>query len=203
MSTTPPTTPATPALPASGPLSEEHFRALSEARIRARKVRRAAAVAVTSGWSMLFFAMLTLLGGLLGDLASLIMGIGLAALSVNELIGASMIRALQPAGARRLGVNQLVLGALLIAYAGWSLWTNLNSQSMGELSDELAADPQMQAVVGQVSTMVTWGLYGGMAVFGLVVPGLTSIYYFSRGRMILSVIESTPTWVIETMRRTG
>ncbi|MCX5688702.1 MAG: hypothetical protein NTV94_02735 [Planctomycetota bacterium] len=185
------------------PLSDEHFRALSEARVRAKKVRRAAAVAVTSGWSMLFFAMLTLLGGLLGDMASLVMGLALAGLSVNELIGASMVRALNPAGARRLGFNQLVLGGLLVVYAGWSLWTNLQSPAMGELSDELAADPQMQAVVGQVSSMVTWVLYGGMAVFGLVVPGLTAVYYFSRARAIRSVIETTPEWVIEAMRRTG
>lgn len=152
---------------------------------------------------MLFFAVLTLLGGLLGDVASLVMGFALAALSVNELIGAAQIRALNLAGARRLGFNQLTLGLVIIAYAAWSLWSGLQSSTRSELSDQLASDPQMQAMVGQVSIVVTWGLYGSMAAFGLIVPGLTAMYYFSRARAIRVVLSSTPAWVVELMRRTG
>jgi ABC-type antimicrobial peptide transport system permease subunit len=152
---------------------------------------------------MLFFAMLTLLGGLLGDVASLVMGFALAALSVNELIGASQIRALNTAGARRLGLNQLTLGIVIILYAAWSLWYNLGPSATSELSDQLASDPQMQAMVGQVSMMVTWVLYGSMAAFGLIVPGLTAMYYFSRARAIRVVLHSTPDWVVELMRKTG
>lgn len=152
---------------------------------------------------MLFFAMLTLLGGLLGDVASLVMGFALAALSVNELIGASQIRALNTAGARRLGLNQLTLGIVIILYAAWSLWSNLGPSATSELSDQLASDPQMQAMVGQVSMMVTWVLYGSMAAFGLIVPGLTAMYYFSRTRAIRVVLNSTPDWVVELMRKPG
>jgi hypothetical protein len=40
-----------------------------------------------------------------------------------------------------------------------------------------------------------------MAVLGLLLPGLTSIYYFSRARIVSSFLAETPAWIVEIMRR--
>lgn len=195
--------PAEVVLPPAGPLSPEHFRILGEARIRGKRIRRAASIAVTSGWTMLFFGMLTLLGGLLGDVASLAMGVALILLAINELIGASLVRGLEPRGSSRLGINQLVLACVILLYAAWSLKANLDAPALSEMNEQLAIDPQMQEAVGSISRLVVWGLYGTMAVVGTLVPALTAWYYFSRASIIRNFIAAHPPWVIELMRKLG
>ncbi len=152
---------------------------------------------------MAFFGLVTVLGGIFGDVPALLMGLGLVALAINELAGAAMIKNFDPRGPRRLGYNQLALGVLIVVYAGWSLVANLRSPPLGEMSAELASSPEIGELVGQISTMTTWGLYGGMAIVGVIAPGLTALYYFRRGKIIREMVDNTPAWIIETMRATG
>src|SRR5512145_3111917 len=107
----------------AGPLTAEHLRALNDARIRSRKARRAATVAMISGSTMIFFAVITLLSALFGDLAALLMGIGLSITSYNEIRGGMMLRRLDADGAIRLLYNQIALGVLIVAYSAWSLYS--------------------------------------------------------------------------------
>jgi hypothetical protein len=37
---------------------------------------------------------------------------------------------------------------------------------------------------------------------GVVAPGLTALYYFSRARLIRTVLAQTPPWVVDAMRAT-
>jgi hypothetical protein len=185
----------------SGPLSPQHMQELAEAKVRAKKIRRAAGVAALSGWTMALFAGITLLGGLFGDWVAVALGAGLSVVAFNELRGAEMIKRFDPAGARRLGFNQIALGLLLVVYAAWSLWSALRTPILASAGS--TGDPDMDATIGRISNLVAYGLYGGLAVAGVVAPGLTALYYFTRGRLIRAMVEQTPAWVIQTMRAAG
>lgn len=184
----------------ASPLSPEHLRAIELARVRSKKVRRATAVAKGSGWTLAFFALVTLLGAIFGDITSLIMGLALAALAFNELRGSKMVARFDPNGARILGINQLVLAVVIIAYAGWSLYSASKTPILAQLDGGSTGDPNIDATVQSISNLATYGLYGTLAGAGFLGCGLTSLYYFTRAAVIRSVVAETPAWVLDTMR---
>lgn len=188
---------AAPAAPA--PLTPEQIRALADGRRHAAKVRRAALVAAVSGWSMAVFAGFTLIGVAFGSMTSLVVGIALAAIAWNELRGGAMLKRLDARGARRLGFNQLTLGVLIVAYAAWSLHRALATPALASIGGS-TGDPDIDALVTDLASTVAYGLYGTIAAAGVIVPGLTAWYYFSRGRVVREMRRRTPQWVIETLR---
>ena len=192
-----------PELPSAGggPLSADHLNALADARLRSKKVRRAAGVATVGGWTMGLFAAITFVGGLFGDWIALALGIGLGVVAVNELRGAAKLRRFEVDGTRLLGWNQIGLGAMLVAYAAWSLWSALSHPMLEQVG--ATGDADMDAMIGRISTMASWGLYGGVAVIGVVGPGLTAWYYFTRAKVVRKMVEGTPAWVIAAMRATN
>lgn len=189
---------APPVADQGNPLSPLHLQQLSDAKRRAKKVHRAASVAALSGWSMLVFALISLAFAFFSDWSAWAVGIGLLLVSLNELRGGAMLRRADPAGAKVLGWNQLVLAALLVTYATWSLATSLR-QPLGAALQ--SGDPQIDAMAANITSAVTYGLYGTLAVLGLLLPGLTSIYYFSRARIVRAFLAETPEWIVEIMRR--
>ena len=139
---------------------------------------------------------------LLGDMVSIILAAALGALAYNELKGGSMLKSMDPLGARRLCVNQLILGAVIVAYSVWSLYSTLHDPKLASLSGG-SGDPQVDATIKQLGMALTWGLYGSLAVFGVIGPGLTAWYYSSRGPVVRKFIRETPSWVVEAMRASG
>lgn len=195
----------------AAPLSAENLRELGEARRRAKKVRRAAAVAAFSGWSMAVFAGLSLLFAFLSDWTAWAVGIGLAVIAWNELRGAGMLRRIEPRGARVLGWNQVALGFLIVAYAGWSLYSAARGNGVSALLSAgagggsggmagMIGDPQMEQMVRELTTTLTYVVYGSVAVVGVIVPGLTAIYYFTREAIVRRMIGGTPAWAIDALR---
>jgi hypothetical protein len=174
------------------------MRELADARERSRKVRRAAGVASLSGWTMAVFAAGTLAAAAFGDMVSLALGIGLSVITYNELRGARLLRQFRPGGAKLLGYNQLALGVLIVAYAGWSMGATLRSPALASVGS--TGDPDMDRMISGLTGVIAYGVYGTIAVLGVIVPGLTAWYYFSRGRLVRAMVERTPAWVIETMR---
>ena len=148
------------------------------------------------------FGAITLVGGVLGDVVSLVLGIGLCAAAWNELRGGTRLRRFDPSGARILGWNQIGVGVLIVAYAAWSLRMNLGSPALASVGGT-TGDADMDAMVTDIAMMVTWGLYGGLIVVGIVVPGLTALYYFSRETIVRAFVERTPGWVVDTLRAAG
>ncbi|MCA9286083.1 MAG: hypothetical protein KDA22_12740 [Phycisphaerales bacterium] len=193
---------AAPPAPAAGPLSPEHLALLAEGRRRTRKVRRAAGYATASGWTLVVFAALTFTGVLFGDFVSLAIAVALAVLGANELRGGAELRRFDAGGARRLAFNQLGLGVLIVAYASWSLVVALRDPALAGLQQS-TGDAGIDEMVGQIANLVTYGVYGGLAVVGVVVPGLTAWYYHSRGRIVRAALAETPSWVIDAMRATS
>ena len=189
------------AAPTPGPLSPEHIRELTEGRRRAKKIRRAAGVAAASGWTMAFFAACTFVSAAFGDIVSLILAILLSAITYNELKGGRLLHRLEPRGARRLELNQIALGALIVVYAVWSLYSTLHDPALAQLAGS-TGDAQTDAMLGRLSMTVTWGLYGSLAIIGIIVPGLTAWYYASRAPLIRRFITQTPPWVVQAMKAT-
>jgi len=185
---------------APGPLSAEHLNQISDARKRAKKILRAAGMAAFSGWSMAIFAALTLAFAFMSDWSAWAIGIGLAACAATELRGCALLRKMEPRGALVLGWNQVFLAVLITAYALWSLYSTSKNPALGAMVRG-TGDPQIDAMAKELTTVVTWALYGTMAVVGLVVPGLTAIYYFTRAPLVTKFRRETPEWVMEVIRR--
>ncbi len=183
----------------SGALTSEQFRALSAARLRARKVRRASGIAAFSGWSLAVFAMFTFLGVVFGSVSSLVLGVGLSVIAWNELRGAGLLRRLDMRGPRVLGFNQIALGAMIFLYAGWSLIHALSTSSLASVGGS-TGDARVDAMITEMSFLISVSLYSSVAVLGVVVPGLTAWYYFSRARLLRDLRAHTPDWVVETLR---
>jgi hypothetical protein len=189
----------TPTHLAPGPLSPEDLIALAAVRKQARKVHRAATIAMISGWSMAAFAGLTFIAVLFGDVVALVLGVFLSALAWNEIRGGALLKKLDPRAPRRLGFNQIGLGLLIVVYAAWSLSAALRNPALGTLAGN-TGDASTDALVRDLAHALTYGVYGGMAIVGVVVPGLTSWYYFSRGRLVTRLLDDSPSWAIETIR---
>ncbi len=180
------------------PLGPEHHRELELGRVRMARVRRAAAVAAFSGWTLAAFGGLTLLGVLFGSLSSLLLGGALIGLGVNELGGGRQLRALDPRGPRRLGFNQLALAAVAAVYAGWKLVGVATTDPLAGVGS--TGDADMDAMIRGLQTSIGYAVYGSVLVLGTTVPALTAWYYFRRRRLIDAVLAETPAWVVRTMR---
>jgi hypothetical protein len=188
--------------PPSGPLSTEHLKAIADARVRGKKIRRAANVAAFSGWTMAIFAVITLAGGLFGDLIALILGALLAVITVNELRGAAKLRRFDPSGPILLAINQLVLAAVIFFYGAYMLGYTLRHPLLGG-DAQLADLNQLGVDFSELSRTLAFVLYGGVALFGLLGPGFTALYYYSRRRLVRKMHDETPEWVIAALRAAG
>ncbi|HUS47628.1 MAG TPA: hypothetical protein VM098_05885, partial [Phycisphaerae bacterium] len=165
--TTPPPCPAQ-AGPAA-PLTPEHLSQLAQARLRAKKIRKAAAVAMTngcilavfSGGSFVFVAVGAMFGEL--DVTGLVMGVGLALVAWNEFRGRAMLRRYDVRACRVLGWNQLGLMALVIGYAAWML-----GHAQWGSNPYAEAMPGETALSGPLGSMeqlyktISLAIYGGL-----------------------------------------
>lgn len=181
---------------------------LEAARRRSRKLRRAVLFAVVSGWSMAAFAVLSAAFAILGGWESLAMGVALGVLGANELRGAARLRRFDDAGARILGVNQLALAALLALYAAWSLYgLSHHGGASGLITrNDPSAGPEVNKILENfdvglegLSELIGWVVYGAVGFFGVLVPGLTAVYYFTRAGVIRRFRAETPAWVLEAI----
>ncbi len=191
--------PASPQPSAGGPLSPKDMEALVAARQRAKKLRRAASVAAFSGWSMAIFAAITLLSALFGDLIALAAGVALSVIAWNELRGAAMLARFDRRGPSLLGRNQLALAMLIIAYAAWSLMAALRSPMLASVGGS-TGDPNMDATIARLESLILYSLYITLAAVGAVIPPLTAWYYYSRAPILRDFLAQTPAWIADTLR---
>jgi hypothetical protein len=187
------------------PLSAEHLAQLREAERRARKLRRAAGVAGFGGWSAAIFAAASAALSLTDPVGLTIAGV-LALVAYHEFRGRGQLLRIDPGAPRRLALNQVFLGAALVGYGGWKLYGVLTGRS--ELLQQTpTGDPQtdammrdvMQDMGGLVRTAMV-AVYSGVIAVGVLVPGLTAVYYWSRRRVLADFLRTTPPWVVELMR---
>ena len=185
---------------AGGALTREQLAAFTQARRRGRKISRAATVAAVSGWTLAVFAFITLLGGLF-SLASLLLGIGLGIVAYFELRGSKGLRGLDDTAPRRLGFNQIALGAMIVVYCGWSIW--LAVAGPGPYDSYLAQGgdtAEMIEPIAQLHRAMTSAFYTLLIGVSVVAQGCTSLYYFTRRRHMIAYLRETPAWVVEALR---
>jgi hypothetical protein len=182
-------------MPAPATFSPDHLQALVEASRRTTKIRRCVTVATFGGWTTGAFGGITLLGAIVSfSFASLFIGVALLAAAWGEFHGAAMVRRYEPAGARRLAMNQVMLGAALFVYAVWSLISGLRGGGVS------SGNPQVDEMIGSITRAATIMMYGVLAVVGLVGPGLTALYYSGREKLIRQFRDSTEPSVIEALK---
>lgn len=188
--------------PWTTPPTPQHLADLATARRLGTKVRRAAGVAIFSGWSTAIFAFLTFLvgAGSLSFIGSLL-GMGMAFVAIFEFKGAAGIRRLDPEAPRRLAVNQIIFGVLLFAYGAISLWMALSNPA--ELSAEIRQYPELREIAAEATEwakLAFIAIYGGVMLFAIVGPGLTAWYYATRRSHIERYLAHTPTWILDLQR---
>ena len=54
--------------------------------------------------------------------------------------------------------------------------------------------------IGSLYKTLTVTVYGALIVGTLIFQGLNSLYYFTRGRILLGYLAETPAWVLELQR---
>lgn len=192
--------------PPVSPLDEAQLAELRAARLRGRKVARAAVSARVSGWITGFFAAGTLGWGVLSlglggvgsaDWPAIAIGAGMVAVATGEFAGSRRLRRFDAGGARLLGCNQLAFGAMIVVYAAWMLLASLDAP----VDEQLAAvDPEMAAWMADITRRATIAVYSGVALGGVLGPGAMALYYFTRARHVRRFVEQTPVWTREALR---
>lgn len=201
------------AVPSSaGPLTAEHMRQLAAADIRAKKLNKAGGVALFNGISIAIFSVFSLMWGL-GELAidrfnlgkldweTFIIGAGLGVIAWNELRGRTLLRQYNPRAPRVLGLNQLALLGLIVAYAVWMLVKALLAPNQYDaiIGREALIASSMGSIDSLVKTMSIL-MYGLLIAGTLIFQGLNAIYYFTRAKLLRGYLAETPAWVVELQR---
>ena len=202
----PPVPPPAPPGPAA-PLTAEHLDQLAQAKLRAKKVRKAGRVAVVNGYILAVFSCGSLLFAAIGamfgelDVIGLVMGVGLALVAWNEFRGRGRLLRFELGGCRLLGWNQLGLMAMVVGYAAWMLGKALWGANPYE--EAVAGEPLLAGPlggIGQLYKTISLAIYGGLIAGTLIFQGLNSLYYFTRRKHVQAYLRETPEWVVQLQR---
>lgn len=197
----PPASPghASPAGPAPA-LSPEHLRQLAEAQQRAKPVRRAIAIAKFDAWTVGIFGALTLLLGVF-TIAGWLLGGTLLAVAFIEIRAARDLARMDARAPRRLGLNQIALGAALLTYAMFGLWNVLYGPD--PLAETLRQAPEAAEMLAPYSDLIRLtgiAIYAGVACVAIFAQGGMALYYFSRTKHVRAYLAQTPQWLIDFLR---
>ena len=171
---------------------------LRDAKERAGSFLGAAKVAAFNGWSVGFFAVVSILFGLF-SLTSFLVGVGLAFVARNEFIGRARLRSLDRSGLELLWRNQLGFMALIIAYCLWSIYRTVAAPTPPILADLTLL---LGEGVEDLFQSVTLMLYAAVIAATGIFQGLNARYYFVRVSMLRDYVRDTPQWVLDLQRAT-
>ncbi len=198
-----------PPPPAASPLSPEHFAQLELAKTRAKKIRRAIAIAATDAWITAIFAALAVLGSLvMFSVAGICIGLAVSFVAYNSFRGHRVLKNLDARGPRLLGYNQLLLAASITVYALYCIYDAAHNP--GEFAAYLA-NPQLAGALGPMNLgslarlewLLTLTVYIAVIAATLVAQGLTALYYFTRAKHLRAYREATPAWILDLQRKTA
>jgi len=196
--------------PADGPLTAEHYQALAQANLRARKVHKCASVATFNAYTIGILAggslVIALGSAAMGEwnAPALLISAVLGALAVNEFRGRAMIRRFDLGGPAVLGWNQVALMAVIIAYCAWMLARGLLGPN--EFDEQMRGYPELESVLGNVGNLyrtITLLVYGLVIVGTIVFQGINAWYYFGCAKHLRAYLEQTPPWVVQLQRATA
>jgi len=182
------------------PLTDEHYQALRDAKVRRKKIDRAVSVASFNGWSTGVFAALSAPFALF-SFSGFLVCLGLGVVAYHEFKGRAMLLAFDLRGPRVLGYNQIGFGALLVAYCLWSLYEALAGPN--PYAQYIEADPAMANMLGGIGDLYTFGaviVYGSVIVLTVPYQAFMAWYYFSRSKHLRDYLSQTPGWIAQAQR---
>lgn len=184
-------------MPDPNPLSPEQRQQLANAGDRSSKILAAAKIAAFNGWTIGFFAVVSLLFAFF-SLTALVMGLGLGWIAWNEFKGRDRIRAFDPTAPTFLGKNQLGFMSLVTVYALWSIYLTLTEPipHLDEIEEALGP-------IGDLVTSITISVYLVVILLTVLFQGLNARYYFARKKMIAEYLSETPDWIVDIQRQLG
>ncbi|HZW09657.1 MAG TPA: hypothetical protein VFF69_07120 [Phycisphaerales bacterium] len=184
------------------PLSEAQFDELRRCSRQGRKLRRACGVARFNGWTLALFGACGLVSGF-WDAAGLAFGAAFGILAWREFAGARGLAMLRERAARGLALNQVVLGAVVVGYAGLSAYRVLERQgvSAAEAAElDAVLGPGGAASLASMASALSLVVYGAVAAASVLCQGLTAWYYASRARLVREQLAATPEWAVRVQR---
>jgi len=180
-------------------LTPQQMRELAEARAAHKYVRRAITVATFDGWTIAVFGIASCLCGI-GDIPSMVVGLGLGGLAYIELRGAAQLRRLEQSAPRRLGFNQILLGTLLAMYSIWKIYQELHGPSPFNMLSQ--ADPHMGKKFEDMAHSLSIAIYGCLIIFAVIAQGGAALFYFTREKYLRDYRQRTPAWILQ-MQKSG
>jgi hypothetical protein len=176
-------------------LTPELQQELHDAKESAASFLGAAKVAAFNGWTIGFFAVVSIVFGLF-SFTTFLVGVGLAFVARNEFVGRARLRSLDPSGLELLWRNQVAFMGLIIAYSVWSIYRTvaLPAPEMEELT-ELLGDGARE-LIRSLTLILYVAVIGATGIF----QGLNARYYFVRVERIRNYVRVTPQWVLDVQR---
>ena len=171
---------------------------LRDAKERAGSFLGATKVASFNGWSIGFFAVVSIVFGLF-SLTSFLVGVCLAVVARNEFVGRDRLRSLDPSGLELLWRNQLGFMSVIIAYCVWSIYRAVAAPAPTIIAD---LTELLGVGVEDLFQSVTLTLYVVVIAATGIFQGLNARYYFVRVSKIRDYVRDTPQWVLDVQRAT-
>jgi hypothetical protein len=164
---------------------------------RAKKIRKAAGVAMFNGWATGIFAALSAPFALF-SIDGFLVTVGLSVISYNEFRGRKRLLQFDPLSPILLGWNQVGLMTLIIVYCLWMLLTSLTSAD--PFAAEVAANPELAGSLNQFDHLykdLVVTVYGTVIVLSVIFQGLNALYYFTCRKHVEAYVQETPEWVLD------
>jgi len=183
------------------PLSDAQFDQIRRGTELAKSIEKAVRYAHFSGWTTLLAGVVSIPFAF-GNTPMLIFTVALAGVGTRELTLRRSLKVLDQSAPKKLAINQLVLGGLLILYAIFML-VSAPAQTMVESA--MQKDPMMSStpeISGMMDDMVvlerfaTAMMYVGMIVLAVFFQGGTALYYYRKGGKLKKLHAQTPDWVV-------
>ena len=138
----------------------------------------------------------------IGNTPMLVFCVLLAGIGTRELTLRRRLISLDPSAPRKLAINQLVLGALLVSYALYMLFS---APAQGVMESAMQSDPMLQSTpeigsmledMTRLERVATGLMYVGMILVAIFVQGGTSGYYALKGRALRRLHKQSPAWCV-------
>jgi len=175
---------------------------LADARLAAKKIRRAVTYATFDAWTIAIFAALSFVCGLFSGVSGVLLGAAMGIIAFVEFKGVARVRQLDATAAKTLAYNQLAFSAVLIIYALWSLHS---IPTMSSVTSQLGQNSDL-VDTGQIDSWLRLGwflLYGTVIAVAVFAQGGTALYYFSREKHIREYVQTAAPWIVEMQRSGG
>lgn len=194
--------PASQKMPQGLTLTPEQLQAISQAKVRGKKLQRSIRVARTDAWIAAILAggaILTSCGGIV----QLLIGVFLAYIAFRSFRGAAGLKRLDRKAPTALAINQLVLASGAILYFAYQLWTLQTGHSaiIEEIRKQISLPglSDMDDTINLVISIFKLA-YASLILVTMVFQGLMARYYHSRLKIIDEYLTQTPQWLIDLQK---